>query len=144
MNSGSRALNSEWHRLPADELASGAARRHVISWLLEHHADPRAVEDLSLAASELAANVVQHGGATELFVRLDGSDPRCWTLEVAGGHVRLPENLADPATWRVAGPDSSHGRGLGIVRAVVDDIEVIEDGRGLAIRCHRQRADAEG
>jgi len=94
------------------------------------------VEDLSLAASELAANVVQHGDADYLYVRLDDRDPNRWTLEVAGGRNRLPAHLSDPSVWSVARPESSHGRGLGIVRAVVDDIEVLEHANGLAIPCH--------
>lgn len=133
-------MSPDWHQVTAGGTASGAARRHVAEWLRVRGAATAEIDDLSLAASELAANVVQHGDADELFVRLDDHDPTRWTLEVRGGRRPLPDHLADPSSWSVAGPDSPHGRGLGIVRTVVDDVEVSTDGDVLAIRCHRLRA----
>jgi anti-sigma regulatory factor (Ser/Thr protein kinase) len=140
MTSGVPALSgAAWHRIPADDQASGAARRYVAAWLNDRDAEPHDIDDLSLAASELAANVVQHGDATQVYVRLADVDPRCWTLEVAGGRNALPAALTDPTAWVISRPDSANGRGLGIVRAVVDEIEVLADDDGLAIRCHRLR-----
>jgi anti-sigma regulatory factor (Ser/Thr protein kinase) len=98
------------------------------------------IDDLALAASELAANVVQHGGAHELYVRLDDQDPSRWTLDVAGGRNALPAHLVDPTSWVVSPPERVGGRGLGIVRAVVDEIEVLTEHDVVAIRCHRRRA----
>ena len=129
----------DWHHVVAGDSASSSARRHVANWLRARGAAPDEIDDLSLAASELAANVVQHGDADELFVRLDDSDSGRWTLEVVGGRNVLPAHLADPTSWMVSHPDSSHGRGLGIVRTVVDDVEVLTDLDVLAIRCHRLR-----
>jgi anti-sigma regulatory factor (Ser/Thr protein kinase) len=103
-------------------------------------AERSVIDDLSLAASELAANVVQHGDATELWVRLRDTDPLRWTLEVVGGRTALPPHLTDPRHWVISRPDSPHGRGLGIVRTVVDEIEVSNERGGLAIRCHRRRS----
>lgn len=131
---------SGWHHVPADGRASSSARRHVAAWLRGHGADRRVIDDLSLAASELAANVVQHGDATELWVRLLDTDPLRWTLEVVGGRNPLPPQLSDPQHWVISRPDSPHGRGLGIVRTVVDEIEVSTERGGLAIRCRHLRS----
>ncbi len=129
----------DWHRVAADEFASSAARRHVATWLRTRGGTSAEIDDLSLVASELAANVTQHGDADELLVRLDDSDPGRWTLEVVGGRNLLPAHLADPTSWEVPRADSTTGRGLGIVRTVIDEIEVLTALDVLTIRCHRLR-----
>jgi anti-sigma regulatory factor (Ser/Thr protein kinase) len=136
-------LGDEWLRLAAHGSAPAAARRHVSEWLSARHAEPAVVHDLALAVSELAANVVQHSGTAWVLVRVDDDDPEWWTLEVVGGPRQLPDHLRDPARWTVAEPDSRRGgRGLGIVRSVVDEVEVDERGDELAIRCRRRRVSA--
>ena len=130
----------DWHRVATGDQTSTVTRRHVATWLRTRGATPDEIDDLSLVASELAANVVQHGDADELLVRLDGNDPSRWTLEVVGGRNLLPAHLADPTSWEVSRPHDTHGRGLGIVRTVVDAVEVLSDRDVLTIRCHRLRA----
>jgi anti-sigma regulatory factor (Ser/Thr protein kinase) len=132
--------DAAWHRIVADATASAVARRYVVEWLTTRGAPRHIIDDLALAASELTANVVQHGDAPELYVRLDDRDPRCWTLDVAGGRTSLPAHLTDPSTWTVSSPQSAHGRGLGIVRSVVDEVEVLTEHDVTAIRCHRLRS----
>ena len=137
-------LGDEWLRLAAHGSAPAAARRHVSEWLSAHDAAPEVVHDLALAVSELAANVVQHSGTEWVFVRIDDAHPGWWTLEVVGGPRQLPDHLKDPTQWTVAAPDSRRGgRGLGIVRSVVDEVEVDERGDELAIRCRRARVPDE-
>lgn len=130
----------DWHRVAVGDQASTVSRRHVETWLRTRGATPAEIDDLSLVASELAANVVQHGDAHELLVRLDDSDSSRWTLEVVGGRNLLPAHLADPTSWEVSRPQDTHGRGLGIVRKVVDAVEVLIELDVLTIRCHRLRS----
>lgn len=129
-----------WVRLAAGHDAPGAARRHVTQWLAAHHAGPDAVRDLAVAVSELATNVVCHARTEWVHIRMSDDDETSWTLEVVVGTATLPPPLADPASWGVADPGASHGgRGLGLVRAAADEIEVAEcDGRWV-VRCRRER-----
>ncbi len=89
------------------------------------------MSDLELAVSELATNVVQHTGTPEITVVLrhepdrwvlDVSDPPCpGTIDAA----RLPE------------PDALSGRGLFIVQAVMDDVEIVDDDGHRFVRCSK-------
>ncbi len=132
-------MTSGWHLIAADGGASSAARRFVIEWMTERGAGRRDIDDMALAASELTANVVQHGDAEQVRLRMVDSDPLCWTLEVAGGRHDLPAHLRDPSLWTISRPDRSSGRGLGIVRTVVDEVEVVDGHEGTTIRCHHRR-----
>lgn len=129
----------DWCRIAAHGNAPAEARRHVAEWMTAHGATPDALHDLVLAASELTSNVVQHGGMPWVYLRLDDDHPECWTLEVVGGPRQPPALLRNPSRWSVSDPDSTNGRGLGIVRTVVDEVVVSDRFDLLAIRCRRRR-----
>ena len=92
--------------------------------------------DVELVVSELATNAIEHGAGDELVVEVDVT--RAW-LEVAVTCV----SDAAPAlrawrTWAIAPPDARSGRGLGIVRRLMDDVHVeTRDGR-MTVRCRRR------
>jgi anti-sigma regulatory factor (Ser/Thr protein kinase) len=46
--------------------------------------------------------------------------------------------MSDPAQWRIADPEATSGRGLGITRALMDDVVTNTEAHWLSIRC-RQR-----
>lgn len=92
--------------------------------------------DVELVVSELATNAIEYGAGEELTVEVDVTGS--W-LEVAVTCV----SDAAPAlrawrTWAIAPPDARSGRGLGIVRRLMDDVHVeARDGR-MTVRCRRQ------
>ena len=102
------------------------ARHRLRAWLHVHYLDPDLVADVVLAAGELVGNSVEHGfgpgepGEVDLTARLDGG--------------LLVLRVADTGSWRppVPGP-SSRGRGLLIVRAVADSVEVEHTGGGTRV-----------
>jgi anti-sigma regulatory factor (Ser/Thr protein kinase) len=100
-----------------------AARRFVTGWFARAAAlDPASdhVADLALVTSELVTNAFEHGDrrAVEICVSFDGATA---TLAVAS---HGPGHLAPSSDWVVAGVDSASGRGLGIVKSLVDGIHV--------------------
>ncbi len=99
--------------------------------------DDRTAGDLELAVSELITNAVEHGG----------SSPIDLLIEIGEGCVSLAVTSRGSATsvgpgseWKVADVTSITGRGLGIVRALVDRIDVQWRGDAVTIRVERDLA----
>ena len=89
------------------------------------------VDDLELIVSELATNVILHTNRTEVTttIRVDQIDERSdstgqrWTIEMTGARdIPGLDGMNRPA------PDQPAGRGLLVVRAIVDHIEIDRDG----------------
>lgn len=114
-----------------------SVRRFVTAMLRAEGADERSVKNLTLAASELASNIILHGQCPELCVTVQTSET-WWAVEVRGGQV-LPSDMLEPAGW--AFPPANHlsGRGLAIVRDVVDEIRVRDHEGELSISCRLRR-----
>ncbi len=119
--------------------SAGAARRFVTDLLRLDGAPPAVINDYSLVVSELVTNVIEHSDGSHLEVVLDLADPDWWQLEVAGGRPIAHKQLSAPETWSVAGADEVAGRGLGIVRQLMDDVAIRVDDGQIIVRCRQQR-----
>lgn len=110
-------------RYPGQSQSLRPMRADLRDWLARNGvAGPRAW-DVLLAASEAAANAVDHGRNDRFDVEavLDGG-----TLAIS---------VADHGAWRpplVA--DAERGRGLAIIRTVATDVEVVGTAAGTTIR----------
>ena len=124
---------------PAQASAPRAARAFVAERLSAEGATPTVVDDFTLAVSEVVTNAVTHGDDFEVIVVVDTSDAQWWHIEVVNGSP-LPAHLQDAANWKVAPAPAPSGRGLGIVRTLMDEVAVLDAGRGLALRRRRQSA----
>lgn len=94
-------------------------------------ADDDVADDLELVVSELTTNVIRHTDSTTITVVLRRTTTE-WLLDVADAE-RLPplDELPIPA------PDDPTGRGLIVVQALVDRVELVDvDGRHV-VRCVR-------
>jgi serine/threonine-protein kinase RsbW len=119
--------------LPADLSTLSAVRRSLGGWLSRRGVDDLTRRDVILAASEAMANAAEHGGggrASELVHvqarvgrRPDGADEVVLTV-------------SDRGRWRVTTPSTERGRGLGIIRALADDLNVQHDG-GTTVELRR-------
>lgn len=118
--------------LPAIRLA-----RHVLAnWLeLQPGVDVDGIDDLIVACSELVSNAVRHavGDVVSLRVRAD-EDSVVLEIEDDG------DGFAWPA-WAMAdvGDDDEHGRGLFIVEALTDEVEVVTSRGRTVVRCRKRR-----
>jgi serine/threonine-protein kinase RsbW len=115
--------------LPRDAVSVPVGRQVLDSCLetLGVAADTRA--DIALALSEACANVIQHAGpGDEYEVQVRARDRRC-TIEVvnAGNGEPAPGAFAVPD--EPAAMTAEHGRGLKIIEAVVDNLQLTGNGR---------------
>jgi anti-sigma regulatory factor (Ser/Thr protein kinase) len=119
-----------------------AARQFVTELLRQHGAKPAAVDDCALVVSELVTNIIEHGDGSVLVIVLDTSDPEWWDIEVMSGvAANAPQLVLEPDTWNIAGADDISGRGLGIVRHLMDHVITDTTDGQLSVRCRRRRSE---
>lgn len=131
--------------LPRDALSVSLVRRILDSSLAHLGVTPSCREDVGLAVSEACANVIRHaahGDAYDVTVRLD---PDALVIEIADTGPGLD---ADPGSAGITDWTGEAGRGLHIIRAVTDSMELLpRSPRGLILRLSKTIAwqpDAAG
>jgi len=135
----SSAVDREHQSFEAVPVSARAARRFVSETLCLHGASAGIISDYALAVSELASNIIEHGAGLSLNIYIDVTDPDSWDVEVVGGSAIPPNTLLQPDMWRVAAADAPSGRGLGIVRHLMDDIVTVISGDEISVRCRKRR-----
>ncbi len=95
------------------------------------------VDDVELVISEACTNVLDHAGPHDEYVVLVGIDGRDCTIEVCdeGSEFSHPPAVA-PGT--LIDPDAEHGRGVQLMRALVDQLDfAVSDDQGTVVRLHK-------
>jgi anti-sigma regulatory factor (Ser/Thr protein kinase) len=127
-------MRESW--LPAAPESAPVARAMVRDAAVEYGLDGDATWDLVLATSEAVTNAIVHGspchdGGQGILVRvLPEEDGLC---------VEVCDCGEFEASWRPAGPDATHGRGMHIITAVVDSFELLPDGPLTRVRFAKRR-----
>jgi anti-sigma regulatory factor (Ser/Thr protein kinase) len=134
-----RAVDREHQTFEAIPASARSARQFVGEKLRLHGASAGVVSDYSLAVSELASNIIEHGDGSSLNIYVDVAERDWWEVEVVGGAMTAPDQMQHPDAWKVAGSDDPSGRGLGIVRHLMDDIVTVVTGSEISIRCRKRR-----
>lgn len=107
----------------ADELA--AARGALRSWLAVSGVDTPTARDIVLAANEALANAVEHGSTSpNSIVTLHA--------EAVGGSIVV--DVRDRGRWLEREPEPHRGRGLPVMRAVIDEVDIDPGGNGTTVR----------
>ena len=109
-------------------------RKRVESYLLTQGCAKRAAEEVVLAVDELCNNAVQHGpsqGKTrlKLLVHVDTGAARC-RLTVPSD-MTATELSKMTETAELPDFESERGRGLFLIRMMVDDLSIRESGPGM-------------
>jgi GAF domain-containing protein/anti-sigma regulatory factor (Ser/Thr protein kinase) len=114
--------------VPAEPGELAGVRHRLRHWLVNAGADEREVHDVLLACGEACANVVEHayGPADAMF------DVRAW-LEA---DVVIVE-VIDSGHWR-APRGTERGHGMGLMRALMDDVAVLPGDEGTEVRLRRR------
>ena len=114
--------------LPRDA-ASVAVGRQVLSGCLEVlGVTPATRSDIALALGEACANVIQHAyGGGEGHIEVD--------LAMVDGDVEV--TVRDTGRWRSISPHGG-GRGLDLMRGLMDTVEVDTGPDGTVVRMRRR------
>ena len=122
-------------RLPADPAALAPLRRRLERFLAAAGASEDECFDITLSVSEAAMNAIEHAyGPADAEFELEGR-------EQSG---ELTVTVRDTGSWRE--PRSSgkgdRGRGLSIMRGLMDGVEVTPSGRGTTVFLRRRLSGA--
>lgn len=118
-------------RMPVKESELRSLRDGVRSFLQERCADDEVVDDVELAVSELATNVIQHSTADSVSVVVRRVATG-WQLDVHDAdEVPALDDVKKPPS------DSITGRGLFTVQSVMDEMSIEKLGDNTIIRCTR-------
>jgi serine/threonine-protein kinase RsbW len=119
--------------LPRDAVSVPVGRQVLDSCLRTLGVAPDTRADIALALSEACANVIQHAGPGEEYeVQVSARNCRC-TIEVVnagsgnGNGEPAPDGFA--VTDEPVAMTAEHGRGLKIIEAVVDNLQLTGNGR---------------
>jgi len=118
-------------RLPAHVASVTLARHAVTRWLGRMGFGSGEVFDIGLALSEACANAVEH----PLGLRHPAIEVRA---ERRGRDVWL--FVRDFGHWRDRPPAKERGRGLGLMRSVMDTVEISRTGKGTYVVMRREFA----
>ncbi len=120
-----------------DGSAVGEARRAAREAAATVGFDPRACEEISLAVTELATNLVKHGRGGTVFLRPLAVEGRTGLeVEAVDEGPGIPDvELALGDRFSTAG---TRGTGLGAVNRLMDDLDIeSRRGRGTRVVCRR-------
>jgi anti-sigma regulatory factor (Ser/Thr protein kinase) len=108
-----------------------SCRRFLTDRALLAGVDPQRAMDLSVAANEVLTNAMVHGhGTASLSAWTDGDRFVCQIQDHGG-------RLTDAVTgYRPPEAERGSGRGLWIVRQLVDLLQIVPGGPGMTVRLH--------
>lgn len=112
-----------------------AARHAFESWLRQHARSDDDVHDMAVVLSELASNAAigaAAGTTGSIRARVEAGELH---LEVMND---VETDDTDILRWDLGDPLRGGGRGLLIVRAYTDTMEVESAGRAVTVRCTRR------
>lgn len=135
------AVDREHQIFDAVTASAQAARKFVGAILGQRSAPDSVVVDFRLVVSELVSNVIEHGDGTVLTVFVDFSDHDWWEIEVVGGIALSSRKIKQPNEWTIAATEEGTGRGLGIVRQLMDEVITNVSDGNVSVRCRRRRTD---
>ena len=117
-------------RIDADPCALRRVRGSLRAWLTSVGAGQ--VDDVVLAVGEAVANALEHGGA--------GAVPPGPPITVSArvDHDAVHIEVHDPGRWRTPVPGGERGRGIGIMRSVMDHVDVRTGAHGTSVVMRRR------
>jgi serine phosphatase RsbU (regulator of sigma subunit)/anti-sigma regulatory factor (Ser/Thr protein kinase) len=114
--------------LPARPEELAGLRRRLADWLTRLDAGEQEAFDIVLAASEASSNTIVHAyGATDQAFDVHA--------EVQGRDVVI--EVVDRGRWRHP-RDGAAGRGIELMRALMDDVQITTTERGTSVRMRRR------
>ena len=122
--------------LPSDSAFLYGLRRRLTTWLRSVSLPDAAIDSLVLATHEAAANGIEHASS---------GSPVIVDARVENGQVIL--DVTTTGRWGAQSHGSQsdeRGRGLGLIRGVVPDPEILLDGERVTVRLRTSFVTPEG
>ncbi|MDQ3990846.1 MAG: ATP-binding protein, partial [Actinomycetota bacterium] len=113
--------------LPTEPESLAAMRTLLRRWLQHLEGTDQEIAEITTACGEAATNAIEHAGVT-------GGAPFALTGTVEGSEVDI--TVRDYGAWR-APRDGDQGRGLSLMRALMDSVEVTPRAEGTTVRMRR-------
>ncbi|WUI26013.1 SpoIIE family protein phosphatase [Mycobacterium sp. NBC_00419] len=115
-------------RIPADASHLAPARVALRSWLSAAGIDHDQAQDVLVAAGEAVTNAIEHG-----YRHIDGGTI---TLQATSEVDRLHLTITDSGSWKPKQTlaNSHRGRGIQIMRALMEDVDILPDNNGTTVR----------
>lgn len=125
----SSPIPSELHlRLPAEPRTLAQVRRILRRWLVERGGGEADVAEVTIAVSEACANAIEHAYSPA---------PATFELHAWEDNSNLTVAVRDQGRWR-APRESDRGRGLTIISAAMDDVQVDRQATGTEVVMRRR------
>ena len=123
------AVPAELHlRLPAEPKTLAHVRRMLRRWLVATGADEGDVAEVTIAVSEACANAIEHAYSPA---------PASFELEAFGNNGEITVAVRDEGRWR-APRGTNRGRGLAIMVAAMDDVQIDRTPTGTEVVMRRR------
>lgn len=120
---------SELHLiLPAQPKMLAHVRRVLRRWLINRGADEADVAEVTIAVSEACANAIEHAYAP---------GPATFKLDATGSNGEVTVAVRDEGRWRPPRA-SNRGRGLSIMVAAMDDVQIDRTDTGTQVVMRRR------
>jgi serine/threonine-protein kinase RsbW len=101
-------------QIGADPMQIALLRKDLRGWLALHGVDDECAHNVLLACSEAVANAIEHGYRDDPFGQVEV------TATVSPDAVEI--QVADRGAWRPVRTDVARGRGLQLIRQVMDHV----------------------
>jgi PAS domain S-box-containing protein len=121
--------------LPSEPRALGSLRALLRRWLEQADADDRDVHAIVMACSEACTNAIEHAGA-------GSGETIAFEARLEDGAVEI--SVRDRGRWRDQRPPSDQGRGLDLIDALMDDVQLESLPDGTTIRLRRRLTERVG
>jgi serine/threonine-protein kinase RsbW len=117
-------------QIGADPMQIALLRKDLRAWLTVHEVDGDSAHNVLLACSEAVANAIEHGYRDDPFGQVEV------TATVSAEAVEI--QVADRGDWRPASTDVARGRGLHLIRQVMDHV-AFDRSAGTTVTMRRTR-----
>jgi PAS domain S-box-containing protein len=116
--------------VPTDPTRLRDVRRHLAGWLRRGGASEEDVEVAQMACHEACSNAIEHGY---------GFGEGSFTIDARLENGKVVLEVADHGTWieRPEGGLPHRGRGIALMKALMDAVKLSHDGRGTTVRMER-------
>jgi PAS domain S-box-containing protein len=118
--------------LPTEPEALASMRAVLRRWLVNADGSEQEIAEVITACGEAATNAIEHAGAGEPF-EISG--------ELDGPSVKI--EVRDYGAWR-SPREGDRGRGLSLMRALMDTVDVVPSPEGTTVRMERTLRGSNG